>query len=206
MEFPVLFLQWVAGRLQVNWWMVRRNSWLGRDLQLGVGLRLASIMFSHLRPLARPLLHKSTQRTFHTVPALRSSTFTNILASDNPPAVQVGSITPSGILLADGIILPSACIFLDGQVFLWDVPQTLWEGWTKDHFEIFEVVVPKPGWYTDSDLFSVVWFYIFLCPRDNAVWNWTENDITTSFFAFIYKRHWNSDGFHGHGASRVEDI
>jgi len=96
-----------------------------------------------LRPFARPLLHKATRRTFHTVPTQRSS-FTNMLASDNPPPVQVSSITPSGILLADGLIIPSACIFLEGKVFLWDVPEKLWEGWTKDHFEIFEAVVPKP--------------------------------------------------------------
>src|ERR1700691_6174574 len=101
-------------------------------------------MLSHLRPFARPLLPKIARRTFHTVPTQRSS-FTNMLASDNPPPVQVSSITPSGILLADGLIIPSACIFLEGKVFLWDVPEKLWEGWTKDHFEIFEAVVPKSG-------------------------------------------------------------
>ena len=98
-----------------------------------------------LSRLTRPLLHRTTRRVFHSVPVLRSSMFTNMLASDIPPPVQVSSITSSGILLADGVIIPSACIFLDGKVFLWDVPENLWEGWTKDHFEIFEAVVPKPG-------------------------------------------------------------
>lgn len=71
--------------------------------------------------------------------------FTNILADGIPPPVQVTSITPSGILLGTGLILPSACIFLEGKVYLWDVPQNLWTGWGKEHFEVFEAVVPKPG-------------------------------------------------------------
>lgn len=70
---------------------------------------------------------------------------TNMLAGDVPPPVQVHSISERGIQLADGLILPSSCIFLEGKVFLWDVPNTLWEGWTKEHLEIFDVVVPKPG-------------------------------------------------------------
>ncbi len=70
---------------------------------------------------------------------------TNILADDNPPPVQVRTITPQGIQLADGLILPSACIFLEGEVFLWDVPQRLWAGWTNEHFQVFDLVAPKPG-------------------------------------------------------------
>ena len=58
------------------------------------------------------------------------------------PAVQVKRITSEGIELADGLILPSACIFLNGKTFLWDVPR---EGWSEEHFEVFDVVVPKPG-------------------------------------------------------------
>ena len=69
----------------------------------------------------------------------------NILGGGPAPPVQVRGTTPSGIELHDGLILPSSCIFLDGNVFLWDVPTSLWSGWAKEHFEVFEVVVPKPG-------------------------------------------------------------
>jgi len=62
--------------------------------------------------------------------------------------VAVKTISSSGIELVNGLVLPSACIFLEGRVFLWDVPRIIdhgnWEGWTRDHFKIFEVVVPKP--------------------------------------------------------------
>ena len=106
-------------------------------------------MLSRLFPLSRPLLYQIARRTFHQARVARDTgtptAFTNLLASDSPPPVQVSSITPSGILLADGLILPSACIFLEGKVFLWDVPKKLWDSWTEEHFEIFEVVVPKPG-------------------------------------------------------------
>ncbi|KAF9461999.1 DUF498-domain-containing protein [Collybia nuda] len=87
----------------------------------------------------------STQaRAIHASAVRSDRSFTNMLADDNPPAVQVNSITEEGIQLADGLLLPSACIFLEGKVFLWDVPKELWGGWGKEHFEIFETVVPKP--------------------------------------------------------------
>ncbi|KAJ7571804.1 NADH dehydrogenase 1 alpha subcomplex assembly factor 3, partial [Mycena floridula] len=75
---------------------------------------------------------------------LKDSAFVNILAGDSPPPVQVSSISQKGIQLADGLLLPSSCVFLEGQVFLWDVPSSLWDGWKTDHFELFDVVVPKP--------------------------------------------------------------
>ena len=80
----------------------------------------------------------------------RSSTLTNILADDNPPPVQVASITDGAIHLVDGLAIPGACIFLEGKVFLWDVPQTLWEGWDKHHFMLFEIGRPRPGAYTNQ--------------------------------------------------------
>ncbi|KIK64772.1 hypothetical protein GYMLUDRAFT_160733 [Collybiopsis luxurians FD-317 M1] len=81
--------------------------------------------------------------------------FTNILASDIPPPVQVASITPSGIQLSDGLIIPGPVVFLEGKVFLWDVPRALlsssWGGEAeedkqliRDVFGIFESVIPKP--------------------------------------------------------------
>ncbi|KAH9961409.1 DUF498-domain-containing protein [Russula compacta] len=86
-------------------------------------------------------------RALHTARVLRNqkwSQLTNILAGEVPPPVQVKSITTAGVLLQDGRLLPSACIFLDGEVLLWDVPTTLWKGWDERKFEIFDVVVPKP--------------------------------------------------------------
>jgi hypothetical protein len=97
------------------------------------------------RRTIRPLIASSQCRGIRTSPARRDSSFTNILADDNPPAVQVKSITNEGIQLLDGLIIPSACIFLEGQVFLWDPPNSLWDGWGKEHFEIFDTVLPKPG-------------------------------------------------------------
>lgn len=82
-------------------------------------------------------------RSLSTTPVRRD--LTNILADENPPPVQVNSISEDGILLADGLLLPSSCIFFDGQVFLWDVPQKLWEGWSPERFEFFEATLNRPG-------------------------------------------------------------
>jgi len=98
--------------------------------------------------------HTVGTQNFHTSGVVRDSSFTNLLADDNPPAVQVSSISESGIQLADGLVLPGACIFLEGKVFLWDVPESTvaskireerWKGWGTDRFQLFEVVTPRPG-------------------------------------------------------------
>ena len=92
------------------------------------------------------VLKRSAVRQFHTRAALRyPAGLENILGGGPAPPVQVKSIGEEGIQLADGLVIPSACIFLDGQVFLWNVPSKPWKDWTKEHFRIFDVVVPKPG-------------------------------------------------------------
>ena len=96
-----------------------------------------------------PRIASSQFRSIHASLGRHDSALTNILADDNPPAVQVKSITNEGIQLLDGLVIPSACIFLEGQVFLWNVPIDLWDGWGKEHLEIFETVLPKPGKCSD---------------------------------------------------------
>ncbi|KAJ1308954.1 hypothetical protein OPQ81_004637 [Rhizoctonia solani] len=85
-------------------------------------------------------------RLLHTTIARQNSALTNILGDGPAPAVQVKSAGEKGIELADGLILPGACIFLAGRVFLWDVPtpNDRWTNWGLEHFEVFDVVVPKP--------------------------------------------------------------
>jgi hypothetical protein len=101
-----------------------------------------------LRMMSTILRSRAPLRAFHTARVLRNqkwSQLTNILAGEIPPPVQVKSITNAGVLLQDGRLLPSACIFLEGEVLLWDVLPTLWKGWDESRFEVFDVVVPKPG-------------------------------------------------------------
>src|SRR6266702_5486295 len=98
--------------------------------------------------LSTVLRSQAALRALHTSTVLRNQKWphlTNILAGEIPPPVQVKSITTAGLLLHDGRLLPSACIFLEGEVLLWDVPPTLWKGWDKSTFEVFDAVVPKPG-------------------------------------------------------------
>jgi len=102
-------------------------------------------------------------RTFHSSAQCRSG-FANVLADAPAPAVQVKTITKDGIELVDGkstplekkiaqffsgLLLSGPCIFLNGKVFLWETSDFgkngNWDSWTKDMFEMFEVVVPKPG-------------------------------------------------------------
>ena len=103
--------------------------------------------------LSTTLRLRAPTRALHTARVLRNQKWpqlTNILAGEIPPPVQVSTITPAGVLLQDGRLLPSACIFLEGEVLLWDVPPMLWDGWDESKFEVFDVVVPKPGAYYHS--------------------------------------------------------
>ncbi|KIP12888.1 hypothetical protein PHLGIDRAFT_17556 [Phlebiopsis gigantea 11061_1 CR5-6] len=88
------------------------------------------------------------RRTFVSTSIVRAGDtpthFTNILAGANAPAVQVKNVGPDGIHLDDGLIIPSACLFVEGNVFLWNVPPAPWEGWKPEHFEVFDTIVPKP--------------------------------------------------------------
>ena len=101
-----------------------------------------------LRSLTKPLVRQQIRpclRQLHSSRRVSDGNLTNILAGGAALPLQIKNVSAAGIELEDGLILPSACIFLDGKVFLWDVPTTLWDGWGKQHFEIFETVVPKPG-------------------------------------------------------------
>ena len=124
---------------------------------------------SSLRRSLRPILASSHSRGIRASPARYDSSFTNILADQNPPAVQVKSITSEGIQLVDGLLIPSACIFLEGQVFLWDVPNNLWDGWAKEHLEIFETVLPKPG---ENPIDCVTGTSAHLSNRNTFTRNW----------------------------------
>lgn len=109
--------------------------------------RLSSTFSSCRRFPAHPPL--ALQRPIHSSSIFRNTSkpqpFLNILADEVPPPVQVSSISPSGIQLTDGLIIPGACVFLEGKVFLWDPPRSFWDGWKEEHFDLFQVVVPKPG-------------------------------------------------------------
>lgn len=107
--------------------------------------------------LQRPSL--SFRRNLQTTVIRRDRSFTNFLADDNPPPVQVSSLSDNGILLVDGLLIPGACIFLEGKVYLWDVPEfrvndnkqitegiwSPWNSWSEERFQIFDVVAPRPG-------------------------------------------------------------
>ncbi|KAL7008620.1 hypothetical protein EMMF5_001882 [Cystobasidiomycetes sp. EMM_F5] len=72
--------------------------------------------------------------------------FVNILDDGERPAIQVNSCTETTFQLTDGIIIPASAIFLNGAAFMWDVPPASfpWTGWSKEMFQVFEVVTPKP--------------------------------------------------------------
>lgn len=112
-------------------------------------------MLLTLGPRMMGLTTSHTYRTLHSS-AFRRSGLTNMLAGSSIPAVQVQAITSTGqIELASGMRLSGPCIFLGGKVFLWDVPQSkqkVWDGWGKEHFEIFDIVVPKPGIFSISTM------------------------------------------------------
>lgn len=112
-----------------------------------MSVRLLSRTFAKSRPgHTICILHKiNLLRGIRTSSVRQDRSFTNLLADEIPPPVQVSSVTENGIMLGDGLLLSSSCILHDGSVFLWDVPQKLWEGWETERFEFFESTIPRPG-------------------------------------------------------------
>jgi NADH dehydrogenase [ubiquinone] 1 alpha subcomplex assembly factor 3 len=102
-------------------------------------------------PRAGQIYRVLPTRSLHSTTRLSgTTTLPNILAGGPAPAVVVKTLTPRGIQLDDGLIIPGACIFLEGEVFLWDAATTdawakLSEADLKARFEVFETVVPRPG-------------------------------------------------------------
>ena len=146
-----------------------------------------------LRRISTTLTRHLHPRRIHASSSLRNSSFTNILADENPPPVQVKSITNQGINLADGLMIPSACIFLEGKVFLWDVSTTL----TKDHFEIFETVIPRPGTH-------LVLHMYFTCSSRTAHRNPSARNrphiiADSTAIAVLFESTWHSSRCHGYG-------
>lgn len=83
--------------------------------------------------------------------------FRNILEDDSG-RLSLENVTKPGFLLSSKMHLKGPIVMLNGEVFMWDVPQGnetlrnpkkdhwgLFDGWTKDNFKIFEVVTPRPG-------------------------------------------------------------
>ncbi len=122
------------------------------------------------------------QRDFHSSRMTKDRSFTNLLAGDTPPAVHVSSISEKGIQLLDGLVIQGPCVFLEGKVFLWDVPgldltlrssEEQWKGWTEEKFEVFKIVTPRPGGFIVS-ISSVLpnLKQIFGCCRNSSFRHW----------------------------------
>lgn len=79
------------------------------------------------------------------------------MLEDNSIPIRVANVTKNELALTDGLVVPSSCIFLNGNVFLWNPPVLDpmnvmpngrgWEEWTDDVWSILEVVNPRPGSY-----------------------------------------------------------
>ncbi|KAI5453293.1 hypothetical protein NCC49_006316 [Naganishia albida] len=98
-------------------------------------------------------------RPIHTTSTLRSNSgLTNLFdAADNQgrPRIAVTKLNDEGFHLSDGLVIPGGVIFVDNRAFLWDVDPVgvdelsgrgKWgeEGWSRERFKVFEMVVPRP--------------------------------------------------------------
>ncbi|EKM59727.1 uncharacterized protein PHACADRAFT_137870 [Phanerochaete carnosa HHB-10118-sp] len=108
--------------------------------------RSSRLAVRHIRQ--HPLVARPSLRAFTATPTIRTgdspTKFANILAGANTLAVQIKTVNSEGIQLEDGLIIPSACLFIEGKVFLWNAPPTPWDDWKPEHFEVFDAVIPKP--------------------------------------------------------------
>ncbi|KAK4699404.1 NADH dehydrogenase [ubiquinone] 1 alpha subcomplex assembly factor 3, partial [Phenoliferia sp. Uapishka_3] len=103
--------------------------------------------------VARPFSSTSSTRRI-------ADDFVNIIQADAArPIPQVATLSAStGFTLADGLVVPSPVILINGVVFLWDVmpPGELeWEGFNEEYWKLFEIITPRPGSCPGLDILLV---------------------------------------------------
>lgn len=76
---------------------------------------------------------------------LNTGGLNNLFDRDTVSGIQIRNVAETGIEFEDGLTLSSSCIVVGGKVFLWKTPGPPWVGWTNDDFELFNVIIPKPG-------------------------------------------------------------
>jgi hypothetical protein len=129
----------------------------------GTSTRIAtahSLAFDSLDRMIRTQLLKLARphaaRAIHTTrPAL---SLTNIFDTADRPSLTIAKLTPKGFHLSDDLVVPGGLVLAGYQALLWDVDppkgdgsagiDAAWKGWTKDRFQVFESVVPRPGTYS----------------------------------------------------------
>ncbi|GHJ87913.1 hypothetical protein NliqN6_4315 [Naganishia liquefaciens] len=100
------------------------------------------------------------RHAIHTSARLQAGSggLTNLFDADDQgarPRIQVSKLNDEGFHLSDGLVIPGGVVFVENRAFLWDVDPVgvdelsgrgKWkeEGWTKERFAIFEMVVPRP--------------------------------------------------------------
>lgn len=108
--------------------------------------------------MLRTLLAQSSRsalqsRSLHTTrPAL---SLQNIFETPDRPSLTISKLTPRGYHLSDDLVVPGGLVLAGYQALLWDVDPpkgdgsgglaAAWQGWTKERFQVFETVVPRPG-------------------------------------------------------------
>lgn len=135
-----------------------RNLLSSRTANLSV--RFASTRYRQSPTSALPNFPFPPQ-AIHTSARLQAGSggLTNLFDADDQgarPRIQVSKLNDEGFHLSDGLVIPGGVVFVENRAFLWDVDPVgvdelsgrgKWkeEGWTKERFAIFEMVVPRPG-------------------------------------------------------------
>ena len=85
----------------------------------------------------------------------------NIFDTADRPSLTIAKLTPKGFHLSDDLVVPGGLVLAGYQALLWNVDppkgdgtggmEEAWKGWTKERFQVFESVVPRPGQWIITD-------------------------------------------------------
>jgi NADH dehydrogenase [ubiquinone] 1 alpha subcomplex assembly factor 3 len=99
--------------------------------------------------IAQPI----TTRALHSTRPVQS--LQNIFDTADRPSLTIAKLTPDGFHLSDDLVVPGGLVLAGYQALLWNVDppkgdgtngmEAAWQGWTKERFQVFESVVPRPG-------------------------------------------------------------
>lgn len=162
--------------------------------------------------MLRSLLSQSSRllqtRSLHSSrPAL---SLQNIFETSDRPSLTIAKLTPKGFHLSDDLVVPGGLVLAGYQALLWDVDPPkgdgaggigeAWKGWTKERFQVFESVVPRPGTLhcritgrgCNTDL-----------NRNLTLWNWPDSHTGAQGDQRLREQSRNTTRCHGLGTSYI---
>ncbi|CAG8745126.1 7312_t:CDS:2, partial [Acaulospora morrowiae] len=128
-----------------------RSNFCGLEIRDKITLHTTSLRFNN-NEKSRPSEYSEKPPVSDTiVPTPMASAFRNMFDNSSIRSwTMLHRVTNNGFITSDNVHIRGPVVLLNGELFLWDVPQGVgnsggvFGGWKEDFLKIFEVIIPRP--------------------------------------------------------------